>query len=567
MNDEELETIYHLSLIILDLMAFLLNLLVVIIFIRYRKRFFPNKLIPRLRATRNHNKCLLSMAFADLLVGIFGTLTGILLKSEQTSLIYKLSGLIPLYGCMFASVFSLVLLTIDRLVAVKYPFSYDSFMANFRITTAIALCWMVPFLTTISQMIIYVTSGANLELKIRNTILTFVSLSGFTILAVANFILVQKVKEQRQLANELSGVSVKFGSARKGGSFSHAILTRIESEPNSAARSSVGIDSCASIPPEIEVRKVSSPGEAILAQNQNWCQSCQTIAFITRHESLDAPRVQQSKRNMFPVLCAGSCRAKDPNCSNNLSSIQEDKNKGESPCITESYDVTKKPKTSMSIPIQSSQATQRPIRKSKLIRKIPDSRITTMCIFIIVAFLVCWLPLVGYRFSYVVGRTTLIPWFRRLTQCLAMSNSLLNPFIYFLMRKEFRDLLQKLLKIEKKKSWFHRICYKIYPSDDECFPVLKICDFPHYKFVVVDTRMSDWNWTCSYTWRPWRHQWTESCVLAPPPPPPPLPHTHTQSSQATQKPVRKSRLIRKVPDSRITMCIFVMLHTTLLEEL
>ena len=360
MEDQELQKLcYHLSLIILSSVSFTLNLLIVAIFIGFRKDFFPKNFIPSLRAARNHNKCLLSLAFADLLVGFFGEITGILLKFVQNRLIYKLCGLIPLYGSMFASVFSLILITIDRLVAVKYPFSYQSFMANSGITTSIALCWIIPLLTIVSQIILYVTVGLRLELKIRNTILTVVSVTGFIVLTISNFILIQKVKQQRQMSNKLLGVSQQLIKTNKTKPSSH----------------------------EAESGKVKGMGlRAVLTD----------------------PMYEE---NHPPLTPDAAYRAK--------------------PCF--------------SITFESSRDTDKQGMRSQLIKKIPDSKITTTCICITVTFLICWLPLVGYRFSYVVGRTTQVPWFRRLTQCLALTNSLFNPFIYFMVRKEFRELFKKLL--------------------------------------------------------------------------------------------------------------------------
>ena len=73
-----------------------------------------------------------------------------------------------------------------------------------------------------------------------------------------------------------------------------------------------------------------------------------------------------------------------------------------------------------------------------------EKMVTMLCICIVIIFVVCWFPLIGYRFSYVVGRYKSIVWFRRSSFLLALTNSLMNPVMYFLIRKDFRVLFGKL---------------------------------------------------------------------------------------------------------------------------
>ena len=428
--------VYHVSLIILNSLSFLLNLLIVTILICYRKKFFPKQ--RRLRVMRTHNKCLLSLAIADLLVGFFGTLTGILLKFVKNNLIFKLCGLIPLYGSMFISVFSLILLTIDRLVAVKCPFSYDSFMANSRVTTSIVFCWIIPLLTTISQMIIYVMYGLRLELKIRNAILSVVSLSGFVVLMISNFILIRRVKKQRQMSAKLKGAKV-FGTVFPVSSDKHS--------------GSPVTGSCASISSAMEIPNAWYPKGETVSSNENLYQRSLTSAFVINCDRLRTFNAQQLKSHSSSPLCVERCPAENlvniPTCQKNKNEVIEVlADIKEHPQQT--LDASNKVKVSVQTSFNSSGGTDRPKLSN---RSVPDNKITTMCICIIVVFLMCWLPLVGYRFSYVVGRTTKVVWYQRLTQCLAIANSLFNPFIYFLVRKDFRELLKKLLGIGKEKSW------------------------------------------------------------------------------------------------------------------
>ena len=446
MEDEKL--LYHLNLILLNSVSFIFNLLIVIIFIRYRKQFFLQQgLIRRLRAQRNHSKYLLSMVIADLLVALFGTVTGVLLKLVQNRLIYKLCGLIPLYSSMFVSVFSLILLTFDRLAAIKCPLPYDSLMSNSCITKSIVLCWTFPILTTISQMILYVTYGSSLELKVRNTILTIVCLTGFFILIITNYILIKKYKQQGQRSVKLMATSRQLMSASRG-SFYDEFHTSMERVSNICEDKPCRT----SLAPVYEGHKVSSSLEAADGLDEKLCQSRNSVALCVGHRSSNASEKHPVDRKDIPTKQLHQNQNTKDYLTVPSSIMISDHTVTNDDCNeSERISLNIKLESDFSSEFQPSHTPKKVRVMLKLNKKIPERKITIMCICIIMTFLVCWLPLVGYRFSYVVGRTTVVPWFRRLTQCLALSNSLLNPFIYVMMRKDFRELLKRLLGIGNKK--------------------------------------------------------------------------------------------------------------------
>ena len=468
MVDETL--IYHLSLVALNSVTFVFNLLIITIFVRYWRRFFPKGgLIRRLRAERNHNKYLLSMVFADLLVGVFGTSTGVMLKLVQTKLIYKLCGLIPLYSCMFVSVFSLILLTIDRLLAVKHPLYYDSLMSNSCVTKSIALCWIIPILTTVSQMIIYVASGSRLELKIRNTMLTIICLTGFIILFITNYMLIQKYKKQRGRSAELKEMSRHLTSA-------------IEERLDNDVPESEGCNGRESNQHETEVANTDSTSPVCPLEEAHYTVLCpepketdepeedlvrfrNSIAFFCGRKISNAIGIRQPvRRNTLPSLLDRSYeddstkgyvtilssfkrnKIASTECLKGSMTMSIDFHACTKPDVIpeETEEIIVDFENNFPAPFDISHEATRKSFLSKLHQNVSDLKITILCICIIVAFLICWLPLVGYRFSYVVGRTTNVPWFRRLSQCLALSNSLFNPFIYFMVRKDLRQLLRRL---------------------------------------------------------------------------------------------------------------------------
>ena len=196
--DEMEHQIFHWSLIVLNSLSFLFNFLIVIIIARHRKQFFPRSNGSRICRGINHNKFLFSLAVSDLLVGLFGVATGIMLKTRQEVIVYKLLGLIPLFGTMLVSVLSVILLTTDRLLAIKYPFKYDSIITDSRVFKVLSLTWIFTIIATISQIIIYLAVNGNFELKVRNVIFTAIFLTGFIVLSVSNTLLVMQVRIQNR---------------------------------------------------------------------------------------------------------------------------------------------------------------------------------------------------------------------------------------------------------------------------------------------------------------------------------------------------------------------------------
>ena len=210
--------------------------------------------------------------------------------------------------------------------------------------------------------------------------------------------------------------------------------------------------SCASVSSAMEIPNAWYPKGETVSSNENLYQRSLTSAFVISCDRLRTFNAQQLKSHSSSLLCVERCQAENlvniPTCQKNKNEVIEVlADTKEHPQQT--LDASNKVKVSVQTSFNSSGGTDRPKLSN---RSVPDNKMTTVCICIIVVFVICWLPLVGYRFSYVVGRTTKIVWYRRLTQCLAIANSLFNPFIYFLVRNDFRELLKRLLGIGKEKS-------------------------------------------------------------------------------------------------------------------
>ena len=87
-------------------------------------------------------------------------------------------------------------------------------------------------------------------------------------------------------------------------------------------------------------------------------------------------------------------------------------------------------------------ASDNDVQMHALASRRSEDRILKTCIAVVIIFVLCWVPLCTYRLAYLIGRTLALPWFRRLALCLAASNSLLNPWMYILIRRDFRKMLK-----------------------------------------------------------------------------------------------------------------------------
>ena len=457
------------------------------------------------------------MVIADLLVGLVGVWTGVMLKTDQDRDVYKLAGLIPLFGTMNVSIFSLVFLTFDRLLAIKYPFRYDSLMTHSRVVKLIAVSWIIPVIATIIQSIIYVMTDGNFELKVRNATLTAIFLTGFVVLSVSNIMLLLQVRQQRRRFATMKVTPLKLEFSRKDQTHSvgEEARFRVASDPGTRGCVTTTNQPCVTSPLKTDLNKrfafdngaydraMSCKGSktfnnpfafdnrAFEQVTPNTCsKTLSNVASLDISEANDTTNSGGKRRytvslpfnkayEFRKVNGEADTKSKDDirpleldlNSNNSTEDMSDDKfprNDSTSSILTNSSEdeESKTQKSELSnqsnVPI-----TVRPMNNKKVLpalaksylklksksQNIKDRKISVMCIWIVLLFLLCWLPLICYRFSFVVGRTQTVPWFRRLSQCFALSNSLLNPFLYFLMRTDFRQMLKQLMGFKTNKKF------------------------------------------------------------------------------------------------------------------
>uniref|UniRef100_A0AAY4DQ06 G-protein coupled receptors family 1 profile domain-containing protein n=1 Tax=Denticeps clupeoides TaxID=299321 RepID=A0AAY4DQ06_9TELE len=120
------------------------------------------------------------------------------------------------------------------------------------------------------------------------------------------------------------------------------------------------------------------------------------------------------------------------------------------------------------------------------------TQVTKSVTILVLAFLLCWMPNHAITFWGVLVKFNVVYWDRTyymlhtyvfpITVCLAHANSCLNPFIYCLMRKEFRKKLRDLLRSIHVLS-----CHRVLPRGGELSePVKKMEKTVHFQqFIII----------------------------------------------------------------------------------
>lgn len=189
----DLETsAFHWSLLIFGSISIAINSLFTAMFIIFRKKFL----------VQNNNKIILSMTLADNLVGLFSIMLAASLMTRQPQVVYKLLGVIPLFGSMFSSIFSLSIMTLDRLIAIRIPLKHKAIMSPSRVKGLIIVCWILPIFFIAQEMLIYVQFSWQTELIVRGyTLFTFFSV-GTMFLTIANVHLYKTIRKHARVVSE-----------------------------------------------------------------------------------------------------------------------------------------------------------------------------------------------------------------------------------------------------------------------------------------------------------------------------------------------------------------------------
>ena len=182
-------------IIVLSVIAILSNVLVGCMFICYRHKLLGNV----------NNMFLLSMTSADLCVGITGLIQWILyLTLAKLTMVWKLCGVLPTFGSFFISIFSLAMMTCDRLISVKYALRYPAIMTERRAKLCITATWLIVFAYLVVQSVVFAYVSPWVELKARSFAVGALFSISSLVLSVSNTILYQLVRKKFSVRKLLS---------------------------------------------------------------------------------------------------------------------------------------------------------------------------------------------------------------------------------------------------------------------------------------------------------------------------------------------------------------------------
>ena len=178
--------------------ALFMNGIVIFIFISHRRIMLNNA----------NNMLLFSMALADLMVSLMGIIgsTFFLLISSNTK-VWKLGATVPQTGSYFISMFSVSLMTADRMISIRYALRYYAIVTNDRAKTVIISMWVVIALLTFIHLVIYIRASPERELTARSVFIAASFVIAGTILSISNLVLHKEV-QTKQKARVQSGKSV-----------------------------------------------------------------------------------------------------------------------------------------------------------------------------------------------------------------------------------------------------------------------------------------------------------------------------------------------------------------------
>ena len=176
--------------------------------------------------TISKNLLLFSMSFADFCVGVTGSTTGLIFlfakKGSITETLYKIGGMIPLFGSFFVSVLSLAIMTADRLVSVKFPLRYRLMVTRKRIKLGIFMCWLITLVFMTIQILLFFCLSYETELKVRCLHVVIFFVVGSTVLSISNTTLYRTVQRRTAKSNvgvicaQLSGdLTLRFESIER----------------------------------------------------------------------------------------------------------------------------------------------------------------------------------------------------------------------------------------------------------------------------------------------------------------------------------------------------------------
>ena len=431
--------IYISCIIVLSIFIIIMNSLVIITFVRFEG----------LRQN-NNNLLVLSLSVADFYVGLAGNCLSIFFLSTKKKSISVLQDtgyiFIPLSTGTFISCLTLILMTLDRLLAVTKPLHYHRIMPKNLFLSLLSLTWFVPCLLAIINIILKYIKPSKTNVFSFACIISFYW-TGTILLSISNIVLFR--------------VSTRAASQVKPN-------IHRQSLPNLPNNNNFG-----PVEPSKRVRKTASilltlPDEASIANafciHNTPLPNERNLAPRTRYSETNSPTLIREVGNFGPDPISVPSVRKAHNIPENkplharmpsTSTLTPDDMNFRSDCTSLS---------SISNLQDPPVPKRRPSRLSSVgvhfIQMKNNLQTSYICILVTAAYLGCVLPVSIHVFGLLMTYSCPSAMTYQMFASLILLNSFINPLLYFLKRKVFRKSFKKLIceNICSCKSCF-RCCF------------------------------------------------------------------------------------------------------------
>lgn len=195
------DALYHsLAFTIISFISFLSNTIVILVMIKYKslRKIHSNKFLFNL---------LSSGSFVSIVLIVYSVYVIINIKQGTTMVeFYNKNAYFAVLvdSVLILSLISLIFISTDRLVAVKYPFFYQDNLRTKRVYIIISVSWISAFLFFIILVAIVETQGKQIAIKTSNFFSIVVTMVGFCVLLLSTSLIYKETSRHLEAMSKLS---------------------------------------------------------------------------------------------------------------------------------------------------------------------------------------------------------------------------------------------------------------------------------------------------------------------------------------------------------------------------
>ncbi|XP_066911459.1 D(2)-like dopamine receptor [Clytia hemisphaerica] len=419
-------SIYYIPVGIICAFTIGINLLTILTFLRFRRL-----------CQNNNNLLILSLSIADLLVPIVTIVVGAVLAQNIGDKIstYNSYLISPLCVAILISGLTLIIMTLDRLVAVQKPLKYHSFISRDKVIKSIVVVWVIPISLGVTSVLMGETSLSMYFMYISFiaivTLIVMVLFTSNTVLFLKAIKASNKVKPRIQ---SMIKSTLQNGGGEEEVSRNMSCHARIQDSPATDINCNYTIAPLPEITPQDDSTKHDVED---LKQNNIEQQPkllLQPRGLTRRAKSLGVTPLHRSTLILPPLRERASTTGTiSDEGESSVGAIRSDRDKS----------LFKHPSRSL---------LQR-WRKSHL-RSKQKYLTCLICLLFTIIYISCMLPVSIHIAGLVSGTWCSTGEAFRVFTLLPLINSFLNPLLYFFKRKDFRKHVRKFKRtlLNKEKS-------------------------------------------------------------------------------------------------------------------